>query len=167
MAKRAKQGSSGTPAIVALEQAGVEFALHAYHHDPAGTLGYGLEAAGAIGVAAERVFKTLVARVDRDLVIAVVPVDGSLDLKALARSVAGKRAAMAEPAAAQRATGYVAGGISPLGQRQRLRTVIDSLAREHPSIYVSAGRRGLDVELAPEALIRLLDAAVAPIASRG
>jgi Cys-tRNA(Pro)/Cys-tRNA(Cys) deacylase len=167
MAKRGKQGSSGTPAIVALEQAGVEFALHAYDHDPAGTLGYGLEAATAIGVDPQRVFKTLVARVDQELVVAVVPVDGSLDLKALARAVAGKRAAMAEPAAAQRATGYVAGGISPLGQRQRLRTVVDTSAQSHPSIYVSAGRRGLDVELPPGALVDMLDARVAPIARRG
>ncbi|MFI1967703.1 aminoacyl-tRNA deacylase [Streptomyces cinnamoneus] len=165
MAKKSrKQQTSGpTPAIVALEKAGTAFSVHAYEHDPAAA-SYGEEAAEALGVEPGKVFKTLVAEVDGELTVAVVPVSGSLDLKALAAAVGGKRAAMADPAAAERTTGYVRGGISPLGQRRRLPTALDASARSHPTICVSAGRRGLEVELAPDDLARLTGAVVAPIA---
>ena len=166
MAKKPKHspGAGGTPALVALDVAGVAHAVHPYEHDPASGLGYGLEAAQVLGVDPERVFKTLVTAVDGGLTVAVVPVTGQLDLKALAHAVGGKKAAMAEHAAAERATGYVVGGISPLGQRQRLRTVVDASAARHPTVFVSGGRRGLDVELAPDDLVRLTGAVVAPIA---
>lgn len=117
-----------------------------------------------MGVSPDRVFKTLVADVDGVLTVAVVPVSGSLDLKALAGAVGGKRAAMADPALAERTTGYVRGGISPLGQRKRLRTVLDASASAHPTICVSAGRRGLEVELSPATLTTLTGATVAPVA---
>lgn len=163
MAKKSKkQQSGGTPATVALTAAGVEFTVHAYEHDPSHP-SYGEEAAEAMGVSPDRVFKTLVADVDGELTVAVVPVAGSLDLKALASAVGGKRAAMADPAAAERSSGYVRGGISPLGQRKRLRTVLDSSASAHATVCVSAGRRGLEVELAPEDLAKLTDAVLAPI----
>ncbi|MEV3874635.1 Cys-tRNA(Pro) deacylase [Streptomyces sp. NPDC049906] len=162
MAKKQKQQPGGTPATVALTAAGTAFTVHAYAHDP-GHPSYGEEAAQAMGVSPERVFKTLVAEVDGELTVAVVPVAGSLDLKALAIAVGGKRAAMADPAAAERVTGYVRGGISPLGQRKRLRTVLDASAPEHPTICVSAGRRGLEVELAPADLQALTGAVLAPI----
>ncbi|AYG83475.1 Cys-tRNA(Pro)/Cys-tRNA(Cys) deacylase YbaK [Streptomyces hundungensis] len=161
MAKK-KQQSGGTPATVALTAAGTAFTVHAYAHDPASP-SYGEEAARALGVSAERVFKTLVADVDGELTVAVVPVAGSLDLKALATAVGGKRATMADPAAAERTTGYVRGGISPLGQRKRLRTVLDDSASAHATICVSAGRRGLEVELSPEDLAALTGALLAPI----
>ncbi|MEU5399429.1 Cys-tRNA(Pro) deacylase [Streptomyces sp. NPDC005963] len=161
MAKKAKK-TGGTPATVALTAAGAEFAVHAYEHDPAAA-SYGEEAAQAMGVSPDRVFKTLVAEVDGELTVAVVPVAGQLDLKALAAAVGGKRAAMADPAAAERTTGYVRGGISPLGQRKRLRTVLDASASSHATICVSAGRRGLEVELSPAALAELTSAVVAPI----
>ncbi|MFF4322219.1 Cys-tRNA(Pro) deacylase [Streptomyces sp. NPDC001568] len=163
MAKKKPAGPAGTPAIVALTAAGVEFTTHAYAHDPAHP-SYGEEAAEALGVPAERIFKTLVADVDGVLTVAVVPVSGSLDLKALAAASGGKRAAMADPALAERTTGYVRGGISPLGQRKRLRTVVDASAGAHPTVCVSAGRRGLEVELSPADLTALTDAVVAPIA---
>ncbi|MEV7598721.1 Cys-tRNA(Pro) deacylase [Kitasatospora sp. NPDC089797] len=163
MAKKPKKGGQGTPATVALETAAVPFTVHAYPHDPAAA-SYGGEAAEALGVAAERVFKTLVADVDGTLTVGVVPVAGQLDLKALATAVGGKRAAMADPAAAERSSGYVLGGISPLGQRRPLRTVVDVSALTHPTVYVSAGRRGLEVELSPTDLIALTKAHTAPIA---
>ncbi|MBL1285540.1 Cys-tRNA(Pro) deacylase [Streptomyces sp. NPDC057067] len=163
MAKKSrKQQPGGTPATVALTAAGTAFTVHSYDHDPA-TPSYGEEAAEALGVSADRVFKTLVAEVDGELVVAVVPVAGSLDLKALASAVGGKRAAMADPAAAERTTGYVRGGISPLGQRKRLRTVLDASAGSHRTICVSAGRRGLEVELSAADLATLTDATLAPI----
>ncbi|MFD8966253.1 Cys-tRNA(Pro) deacylase [Streptomyces sp. NPDC059568] len=163
MAKKSKkQQSGGTPATVALTAAGTAYTLHAYEHDPA-SASYGEEAAEALGVSPDRVFKTLVADVDGELTVAVVPVAGSLDLKALAAAVGGKRAAMADPAAAERTTGYVRGGISPLGQRKRLRTVLDASAESHPTICVSAGRRGLEVELSPKDLATLTTATLAPI----
>ncbi|MFC8665360.1 Cys-tRNA(Pro) deacylase [Streptomyces sp. NPDC057199] len=164
MAKKSKkqQQSGGTPATVALTATGVEFTVHAYEHDPSHP-SYGEEAAEAMGVSPDRVFKTLVADVDGELTVAVVPVAGSLDLKALASAVGGKRAAMADPAAAERSSGYVRGGISPLGQRKRLRTVLDASASAHATVCVSAGRRGLEVELAPEDLAKLTDAVLAPI----
>ncbi|MEU9209917.1 Cys-tRNA(Pro) deacylase [Streptomyces sp. NPDC048415] len=163
MAKKSKkQQPGGTPATVALTEAGVAYTVHSYDHDPSHP-SYGSEAAEAMGVSPERVFKTLVADVDGSLVVGVVPVAGSLDLKALATAVGGKRAAMADPAAAERTTGYVRGGISPLGQRKRLRTVLDSSARLHATICVSAGRRGLEVEVAPDDLAKLTEAVFAPV----
>ncbi|SPE49256.1 Cys-tRNA(Pro)/Cys-tRNA(Cys) deacylase YbaK [Streptomyces netropsis] len=164
MAKKArKQQSGATPAIVALEKAGTVFSVRAYEHDPAAP-SYGEEAAEALGIDPSRVFKTLVAEVDGVLTVAVVPVSGSLDLKALAAAVGGKRAAMADPAAAERTTGYVRGGISPLGQRKRLPTALDASAGTYPTICVSAGRRGLEVELSPDDLAALTGAVLAPIA---
>jgi Cys-tRNA(Pro)/Cys-tRNA(Cys) deacylase len=160
--KSKKQQSGGTPATVTLTAAGTPFTTHAYEHDPAHP-SYGDEAAEAMGVSPDRVFKTLVADVDGELTVAVVPVAGQLDLKALATAVGGKRAAMADPAAAERTTGYVRGGISPLGQRKKLRTVLDDSARAHDTICVSAGRRGLEVELAPTDLATLTSAVLAPI----
>ncbi|MDH6449272.1 MULTISPECIES: Cys-tRNA(Pro) deacylase [unclassified Streptomyces] len=164
MAKKSKkQQSGGTPATVALTTAGVPFTVHAYDHDPSHP-SYGEEAAEAMGVSPDRVFKTLVADVDGTLTVAVVPVAGSLDLKALATAAGGKRAAMADPALAERTTGYVRGGISPLGQRKKLPTVLDASASTHDTICVSAGRRGLEVELAPTDLAHLTNAVLAPIA---
>ncbi|KOV70919.1 Cys-tRNA(Pro) deacylase [Streptomyces sp. MMG1121] len=160
--KQKKQQSGGTPATVALAAAGVGFTVHAYDHDPAHP-SYGEEAAEAMGVSPDRVFKTLVADVDGALTVAVVPVSGSLDLKALAAAVGGKRATMADPALAERTTGYVRGGISPLGQRKQLPTVLDESAEAHETICVSAGRRGLEVELAPADLAQLTNAVPAPI----
>ena len=165
MAKKSKkqQQPGGTPATVALTAAGVAYTVHAYEHDPSHP-SYGEEAAEAMNVSPDRVFKTLVAEVDGELTVAVVPVAGSLDLKALAAAVGGKRATMADPTAAERTTGYVRGGISPLGQRKKLRTVLDSSADAHATICVSAGRRGLEVELSPNDLTKLTEATSAPIA---
>ncbi|MEU7469740.1 Cys-tRNA(Pro) deacylase [Streptomyces sp. NPDC044984] len=164
MAKKSKkqQQSGGTPATVALTAAGVPFTVHSYDHDPSHP-SYGEEAAEAMGVSPDRVFKTLVADVDGALTVAVVPVAGQLDLKALAAAVGGKRAAMADPALAERTTGYVRGGISPLGQRKKLPTVLDESATTHTTICVSAGRRGLEVELSPDDLTTLTSATLAPI----
>jgi len=150
----------GTPAIVAATRAGVAFTVHEYRHDTRAE-SYGLEAVEKLGLEAARVFKTLVADVDGALTVAVVPVEAQLDLHAL-----GKRARMTEAAAAERATGYVAGGISPLGQRRTLPTVVDASALDHETIHVSAGRRGLELELAPTDLVELTGARVAPIARR-
>ena len=150
----------GTPAIAAAARAGVAFAVHEYRHDPRAE-SYGLEAVEKLGLDAARVFKTLVADVDGALTVAVVPVEAQLDLRAL-----GKRARMADASAAERATGYVAGGISPLGQRRALPTVVDASALDHETIHVSAGRRGLELELAPADLVELTGAHVAPIARR-
>ncbi len=147
----------GTPAIVAATRAGISFTLHEYEHDPRAE-SFGLEAAEKLGLDPATVFKTLVADIDGTLTVAVVPVGSQLDLRAL-----GKRAAMAETRAAERATGYVAGGISPLGQRRRLPTVVDQTALEFPTIHVSAGRRGLELELEPADLVRLTGARVARI----
>lgn len=140
--------------------------MHPYDHDPAVAAadGFGLEAAAALGVPPERVLKTLVATVDGSLAVAVLPVTARLDLKALAAALGGKRAAMADPADAERATGYVVGGISPLGQRRALPTVLDAGAARHPTVLVSGGRRGLDVELAPGDLARLTKAVLADVA---
>lgn len=163
MAKKSKkQQSGGTPATVALTAAGVPFTVHSYDHDPSHP-SYGEEAAEAMGVSPDRVFKTLVAEVDGTLTVAVVPVAGQLDLKALASAAGGKRAAMADPALAERTTGYVRGGISPLGQRKKLPTVVDESALLHETICVSAGRRGLEIELTPTDLTNLTSATLAPI----
>ena len=153
----ARRSSGGTPATVALARAGIAFRLHEYTHDPRAE-SYGLEAAEALGRDPARVFKTLMASVDGRLAVAVVPVSGQLDLKALARALGASRASMAEVAVAERATGYVAGGISPVGQRRAHPTVVDSTALDHPSIFVSAGRRGLDLEIAPADLVRITEA---------
>jgi len=155
---------SGTPALVALTAAGVPHTVHAYTHDAANDVGYGLEAANALGLPPERVFKTLMTTVDGALTVAVVPVTTTLDLKALAHAVGGKRAAMADRAAAERATGYVVGGISPLGQKTAHPTVIDETAELFDTIYVSGGRRGMDIGLATADLIWLTGAVVADIA---
>jgi len=137
--------------------------MHTYDHDPRQG-GYGVEASGALGVPPERVFKTLVAEVDGALTVGVVPVAGQLDLKALAAAAGGKKAVMADVAAAERATGYVAGGISPLGQRRRLPVVVDASALGFATIFCSGGRRGLEIELAPADLVRAAGARVAAIA---
>jgi Cys-tRNA(Pro)/Cys-tRNA(Cys) deacylase len=159
-----KPAPSGTPALLALAAARVPHTAHPYEHDPASDVGYGLEAAHALGVPPEQVFKTLMTSVDGALTVAVVPVTGKLDLKALAHAVGGKKAAMAERAAAERATGYVAGGISPLGQKTPHPTVLDETVWLFDTVLVSGGRRGLDVELAPADLVRLTGATVADIA---
>lgn len=154
----------GTPATALLAKQKVAHHLHAYDHDPRAE-SYGLEAVEALGLDRARVFKTLVAEVDGRLVVGVVPVTGQLDLKALAAAAGGKKAKMADPAAAQRATGYVLGGISPLGHRSRLPVVIDASASTFETVFCSAGRRGLEVEVAPGDLIRLTGAVVASIAA--
>jgi Cys-tRNA(Pro)/Cys-tRNA(Cys) deacylase len=154
--------SGGTPATAALDRAGVRFTLHPYEHDRAAA-SYGLEAAEQLGLDPTAVFKTLVAEVDGRLLVGIVPVAGQLDLKALAAAVGGKKAAMADPTTAERTTGYVVGGISPIGQRKLLPTVIDSSALELPTVYVSGGKRGLDLGVAPQDLVALLDATVAAI----
>ena len=162
MAKR-RPSAAATPALVALDQAGVPHATHSYDHDASGSTGYGLEAAAALGVDAARVFKTLLTAVDGRPVVAVVPVDGQLDLKALAAACGGRRAELADTGVAERVTGYVVGGISPFGQRQRHRTVVDTSALDHRTVYVSAGRRGLNVEVSPADLVRLTGATTGAI----
>jgi len=142
----------------------VAFTLHPYTHDPRAE-GFGDEAAAALGVDPSRIFKTLIASVDGKLVCAVVPVAGRLDLKALAAALGGKRGEMADPAAASRATGYVVGGISPLGHRSRMPVVLDVSAEAFDTVYVSAGKRGLQVELAPADLVRVASAYIAAIAA--
>ncbi|MDT8911566.1 Cys-tRNA(Pro) deacylase [Amycolatopsis sp. PS_44_ISF1] len=154
----------GTPATALLTKQEVAHVLHAYEHDPRAD-SFGLEAVEALGLEPARVFKTLVAEVDGKLAVGVVPVTGQLDLKALAAAAGGKKARMADPTAAQRATGYVLGGISPLGHRSRLPVVIDESASAFPTVYCSAGRRGLEVELAPADLVRLTGAVLAGIAA--
>jgi Cys-tRNA(Pro)/Cys-tRNA(Cys) deacylase len=158
----------GTPATAALDAAGVAYVARPYPHDPSAS-SYGMEAAEALGVDPERVFKTLVIDVGGDgsakLCVAVVPVSGSLDLKAAAAAFGAKKAAMADRSSAERRTGYVLGGISPLGQRQASPTAIDESALEHECILVSGGRRGFDIELAPTDLVRLTNASVARLRS--
>ena len=163
MAKKKPGGA--TPAFAQLVREGVTFAERSYEHDPRAA-SYGLEAAEALGVEPGRVFKTLFADVDGELCVGIVPVDSSLDLKALASALGGKKAAMADPARAERATGYVVGGISPLGQKKAHRTVLDASAEYWDTVLVSAGRRGLEAELAPGDLARLTRAIVQPIAAR-
>ncbi|MEU6724264.1 Cys-tRNA(Pro) deacylase [Nonomuraea wenchangensis] len=151
---------------MALTRAKADFTLHPYDHDPSAQA-YGEEAADALGLPYERIFKTLVAETESGLAVAVVPVSGKLDLKALAHALGGKRAAMADAARVERVTGYVVGGISPLGQRKQLPTVVDSSALDFPTIYFSAGRRGLQIETAPDNLITLTRAVTAPIGKTG
>lgn len=152
-----------TPATVALTKLGIDFEARSYQHDPT-VNDYGREAAEALGVPAERVFKTLLADADGTLVVGIVPVSGKLDLKALAAAVGARKAAMADPTLAERKTGYVVGGISPIGQRTPLRTVLDESALGFDTVLVSGGRRGFDIELAPEGLLRATNGATAPIA---
>ncbi len=149
---------------MALAKAKAEFTLHPYEHD-ANAQAYGEEAADALGVPHEQIFKTLVAEVEGGLAVAVVPVSGKLDLKALAAALGAKKAAMADAAKVERVTGYVVGGISPLGQRKRLPTVVDASALEFGTIYFSAGKRGLQIETAPANLISLTGAVTAAIGS--
>ena len=154
----------GTTATIALDRAKIQYKLHEYEHDRRRE-SYGLEASEALGVPPGRVFKTLVAAVDGSLAVAVVPVHRQLDLKALAAAAGGKRAVMAEVAAAERATGYVAGGISPVGQKRRLPVVVDESALSLGTMFCSAGRRGLEIEIAPADLIKATGATVAAIAT--
>lgn len=155
-----------TPAILLVRKSGVPHQVLEYTHDPS-VASYGQEAADVLGVDPSSVFKTLVADVEGvGLVCAVVPVSAMLDLKALCDVVKGRRAKMADPAAAERATGYVVGGISPLGQKRALPVVIDASALSHARVHVSAGRRGLELALAPMDLVKLARAKTGPIARR-
>ena len=153
----------GTPATVALSAAGIPFTPHAYEHDAANT-NFGLEAASALKLDPEQVFKTLLADVDGALTVAIVPVTGKLDLKALAAAVVGKKAEMADPKVAERKTGYVVGGISPIGQKTRHTTVLDETAELFDTIFVSGGKRGFDIELAPTDLLAITGGSIAAIA---
>ena len=156
-------GRGGTRATELLAKLGIAHTVHRYDHDPRHP-SYGQEASEVLGVPAERVFKTLVADVDGQLTVAVVPVAGSLDLKALAAAVGGKKAVMADPAQAERASGYVTGGITSLGLRKRMPVVVDASALPHNTVFCSAGQRGLEIELAPADLIAATEAKTAPIA---
>lgn len=152
-----------TPGIITAQKANIKFTIHQYEHDP--TNSYGIEAANVLDVNPAQVFKTLVAIVDgKQFVVVLVPVSQTLDLKALAAAFGGKKAAMANQADAERITGYVAGGISPLGQRKQLPTVVDESALDFDSIYISAGRRGLEIQLNPVDLVRLCKAMTACVA---
>jgi Cys-tRNA(Pro)/Cys-tRNA(Cys) deacylase len=153
-----------TPALVLAGKAGIVFTVHEYHHDPRAD-SYGREAAEALGLNPEQVFKTLVAEVDGRLVCAVVPVAGTLDLKALAAAAGGRKASMAKAPEAERATGYVVGGISPLGQKKRMAVFVDSSALTHATIHVSAGKRGLEIELSPADLLSLTGGTAVSIAA--
>ena len=157
-----RRDTSGTPATVVLTAAGVTFAQHAYEHDPSARY-FGLEAAHVLGLPAEQVFKTLLVDTGAGLAVAVVPVAGQLDLKAMAAALGVKRVVMADPAVAQRSSGYVVGGISPFGQKRPLPTVVDESADLFEVVYVSGGRPGLDLGLSPADLVRVTDAVVADI----
>ena len=157
--------AAGTPATALLTRRGITHVVHSYTHDPRAA-SYGTEAAEALGVAPERVFKTLVARLDGRLVCAVVPVARTLSLKALAAALGGKRAEMAEPAAAARATGYVVDGISPIGQKAALPIVLDESAAGFGTVFVSGGKRGLELELAPDDLLLVTGGQLAAVAAR-
>ncbi|WP_144711960.1 Cys-tRNA(Pro) deacylase [Curtobacterium pusillum] len=156
-------GSPSTPATAALERAGIPYTPHVYEHHETAT-NFGEEAAAALGLREEQVFKTLVVSVDGALAVAIVPVANRLDLKAIAAACGGKKATLADPALAERRTGYVVGGISPVGQKTALRTVVDESALSYASIFVSGGRRGFDIEVAPADLVRVTGATAAPIA---
>ena len=162
MAKRDSR-QPGTPATLALTKAGVTFTSHVYDHDP-GATSYGLEAAAALDLPPDQVFKTLMARVDGRPVIAIVPVSMMVDLKSLASAASARKAEMADPDDAQRITGYVVGGISPVGQRKASPTYVDESATAFDVIYVSGGRRGFDIGLAPVDLVRMTNGEVAAIA---
>lgn len=154
--------STGTPATAALEKAQVPHTLHSYHHDRRAE-SFGLEAAAALGVDPRRVYKTLVVDTGGGLAVGVVPVACSLDMRALAAALGVKKVVMADPAAAERSSGMVVGGISPVGQKRSLPTVLDASMQNHENVLVSGGRRGLDVELSPLDLAKLTNATFAPI----
>jgi len=163
--------AQGTRAIDAARRAGVPYTVHEYAHSRGvsqreGGHGYALEAVEALGIDAARVFKTIVVSVDGRLCIAIVPADAEVDLGAVADAMGGRRAVIAAPADAERATGYVLGGISPLGTRRPLRSVLDASASRFATIHVSAGRRGLEIELAADDLVALMKASIAPVARR-
>ncbi len=157
-----KDIGGGTPATTVLVAAGVAHTLHAYDHDPR-TVSFGLEAAGALDADPDRIYKTLLVDTGHGLAAGLVPVTSSLDLKAMAVALGAKKVVMAEPSAAERSSGMVVGGISPLGQKRTLPTVLDESALLHATVLVSAGRRGLDVELSPHDLVTLTGATLAPI----
>jgi Cys-tRNA(Pro)/Cys-tRNA(Cys) deacylase len=164
-------GSQGTRAIDAARRAAIPYTVHEYAHGARTSLkeggrGYALEAVEALGIDARRVFKTIVVAVDGRLGLAVVPADSDVDLKAVADALGGRKAVIAPPTEAEKATGYVLGGISPLGTRRPLPTVVDSSAGSWPTIHVSAGRRGLEIELATADLVTLVGGSVAPVARR-
>ena len=163
MARSARASGGGTPATTALTTAGVAFTVRGYEHDPAITT-YGLEAAEALGVEPGRVFKTLLVDTGSGLAVAIVPVDRLLDLKALSTALGAKKVSMADPAVAERTSGYVVGGISPVGQKRALPTVLDDSALGHHTVLVSGGRRGMDLELAPGDLLRVTGGVAAPSA---
>jgi Cys-tRNA(Pro)/Cys-tRNA(Cys) deacylase len=156
-------GRGGTRATQLLARLGIAHSIHRYDHDPRHP-SFGQEASEALGVPAARVFKTLIADVDGQLTVAVVPVSGSLDLKALAIAAGGKKAAMADPAQAEKASGYVTGGIAPLGLRRPLPVVVDETALAYPTVFCSAGQRGMEIELAPADLVAAAGASIASIA---
>lgn len=146
-----------TPAVNITKKAKIDYTLHSYTHDPA-SASYGEEASEKLGISADRVFKTLVAQIDgRELVVAVIPVSSMLSMKHIAKAAGGKKAEMAKGSDVERSSGYILGGVSPLGQKKRLRTFIDSSAENFPTIYVSAGRRGLEIELSPNDLAKITD----------
>lgn len=165
MGRKKNSSGSGTPATVALDRARITYELRAYEHDPRAE-SYGMEAAEALGVPAAQVFKTLLVDGDDGLAVGIVPVDAQLDLKAVAAALGVKKVRMADPAAAERSTGYVVGGISPIGQKKALPTVLDASALDHGTVLVSGGRRGLDLELAPADLVSVTRARTAQIARR-
>lgn len=163
MGRKERGGSVGTPATVALTKAHIAYAVRAYEHDPSAE-SFGLEAAQALGVEPARVFKTLLVDTSAGLAVGVVPVDRTLDLKGMASALGVKKVAMADPVAAERSSGYVVGGISPIGQKRALPTVIDDSALGHSTVLVSGGRRGLDLELSPGDLVSATAGTTAPIA---
>lgn len=163
MAKKSKHSETGTGAILALQKAGITPVIHTYEHDERAQA-WGLEAAQALGLDPARVFKTLLVSNEKALAVAVIPVASRLDLKAIAKQLGWKKAQLADPALAQRTTGYVVGGISPLGQKKALPTLIDASAATHETVFVSGGRRGLDLELDPQVLAQLTKASFAEVA---
>ena len=164
MAKKSARSSTTTPATKHLDALGISYKLHSYDFDP-GDLGIGEQAAKALGITPDRIFKTLMVKIDdQAIAVALVPVHAETQMKALAAALGGKRAAMASINEAQRVTGYVKGGISAFGQRQRQPTVVDQTAMDHETIYANGGKRGLQIELAPSDLIDGLDAKLADIA---
>ena len=165
-------GAQGTRAIDAAKRSGIVYTVHEYAHDGRASLreggrGYALEAVSALGIDAARVFKTIVVSVDGRLGVVVVPADAEVDLKAAADALGGRKAAIAPPAEAEKATGYVLGGISPLGTRRPLPVVVDASAASFPTVHVSAGRRGLEIELAASDLVALVKGSFGPVARRG
>ncbi len=163
MAKKSKHSETGTGAILALQKAGITPVIHTYEHDERAQA-WGLEAAQALGLDPARVFKTLLVSHEKALAVVVIPVASRLDLKAIAKQLGWKKAELADPALAQRTTGYVVGGISPLGQKKALPTLIDTSAATHETVFVSGGRRGLDLELDPQVLAQLTKASFAEVA---